>query len=264
MVLLLYGMIHAIIISTAFLASILTFFSGFGLGTIMLPAFALFFPISAAIVMTGIVHFINGIFKVLVVRRHIHLPTLWRFGILAIPSAFLGAWILTNLEGQSPLLNYSLFEKEFFITPLKLIVGLLMMSFVLIELLPKLKGISIPTKYLPIGGIISGFFGGLTGHQGAFRSMFLIRAGLSKEQFIATGSAFSFFVDLTRLSVYSKNISKLEIGNSTALLSLATLAALSGVFIGNHLLKKMDMKFIRIFVGTAILILGLLITLGIV
>lgn len=230
----------------------------------MLPAFALFFPISAAIVMTGIVHFINGIIKVLVVRRHIHLATLWRFGILAIPSAFLGAWILTNLEGQSPLLNYSLLEKEFFITPLKLIVGLLMMSFAIIEAFPNLKNISISPKYLPIGGMISGFFGGLTGHQGAFRSMFLIRAGLSKEQFIATGSAFSFFVDLTRLSVYLKNISKLEIGNSAVLLSLATLAALSGVLIGNRLLKKVDMKFIRIIVGVAILILGLLITLGIV
>lgn len=94
--------------------------------------------------------------------------------------------------------------------------------------------------------------------------MFLIRAGLTKEQFIATGSAFSFFVDLTRLAVYFNNISKLEIGNNTLLLSLTTLAALSGVIIGNRLLKKVDMKFIRFIVGSAIFILGLLITLGIV
>ncbi len=241
-------MIQVIIISTAFLASILTFFSGFGLGTIMLPTFALFFPISTAIVMTGIVHFINGIFKVLVVFRHIHLPTLWRFGLLAIPSAFLGAWILTRIEGQS----------------LKLIVGILMMIFSILETFPRLKNISVSSKYLPIGGVLSGFFGGLTGHQGAFRSMFLIRAGLTKEQFIATGSAFSFFVDLTRLAVYFNNISKLEIGNNTLLLSLTTLAALSGVIIGNRLLKKVDMKFIRFIVGSAIFILGLLITLGIV
>ncbi len=257
-------MIQVIIISTAFLASILTFFSGFGLGTIMLPAFALFFPISTAIVMTGIVHFINGIFKVLVVIRHIHFPTLWRFGLLAIPSAFLGAWIMTNIEDQSSLLSYTIFDREYFITPLKLIVGLLMMIFSIIETFPKLKNISISPKYLPIGGALSGFFGGLTGHQGAFRSMFLIRAGLSKEQFIATGSAFSFFVDLTRISVYLKNISKIEIGNNALLLSLTTLAALSGVIIGNRLLKKVDMKSIRFIVGSAILILGLLITLGIV
>ena len=139
-----------------------------------------------------------------------------------------------------------------------------MMSFAIIEAFPNLKNVSISPKYLPIGGIISGFFGGLTGHQGAFRSMFLIRAGLSKEQFIATGSAFSFFVDLTRLSVYLKNISKLDIGNSAVLLSLATLAALSGVLIGNSLLKKVDMKFIRIIVGVAIFTLGSLIAVGIV
>ena len=43
----------------AFLVSVLTFFSGFGLGTILTPAFMLFFPIDLAIGLTGIVHFLN-------------------------------------------------------------------------------------------------------------------------------------------------------------------------------------------------------------
>ena len=33
----------------------------------------------------------------------------------------------------------------------------------------------------------SGFFGGLSGMQGALRSAFLARAGLSKEAFVASG-----------------------------------------------------------------------------
>lgn len=37
-----------IICLAAFLTSILTFFSGFGLGTILMPVFALFFPVDVA------------------------------------------------------------------------------------------------------------------------------------------------------------------------------------------------------------------------
>ena len=47
----------------ALLASGLTFFSGFGLGTLLTPVFALFFPIEIAITITSIVHFLNNLFK---------------------------------------------------------------------------------------------------------------------------------------------------------------------------------------------------------
>lgn len=254
----------ATIVIVALLASILTFFSGFGLGTILLPAMALFFPVAVAIVLTGIVHFLNGTFKVLILRKHIHFPTLWRFGLLAIPFAFLGAWLLTKLEGQTNVFEFSLMSIHFSTTPIKFTVGILMIGFAFLEGIPKLKKISINQKYLPIGGALSGFFGGLTGNQGAFRSMFLVRANLNKEQFIATGSAFSFLVDLTRLSVYFKNLSKMDIEGNAVLLILASGSALTGVLIGNRLLKKIDMTFIRYVVAAAILILGILLTLGII
>jgi uncharacterized membrane protein YfcA len=248
----------------ALIASLLTFFSGFGLGTILLPAMGLFFPLAQAIVLTGIVHFINGTFKVVLLRKHVHYPTLWRFGLLAIPSVYLGASILAELESQNYILNHMFLGKEFSTTPIKLTVGLLMIFFACLEVIPSLKNISIDQKFLPLGGILSGFFGGLTGNQGAFRSMFLIRANLTKNQFIATGSAFSFFVDLTRLSVYFKNISKMEIGNNISLLIFASASALIGVLIGNRVLKKVDMKVIRYLVAVMIFVMGTMLILGII
>jgi hypothetical protein len=50
----------------AFLASLLTFFSGFGLGTILMPVFALFFPLEMAIALTGVVHLLNNLFAQIV------------------------------------------------------------------------------------------------------------------------------------------------------------------------------------------------------
>ena len=45
-----------------FFAAVLTFFSGFGLGTILTPVMMVFFPVEVAIAFTGIVHFSNNIF----------------------------------------------------------------------------------------------------------------------------------------------------------------------------------------------------------
>lgn len=53
-----------VICLVAFLTAILTFFSGFGLGTILMPVFAIFFPIEIAIAITGVVHFSNNLFKI--------------------------------------------------------------------------------------------------------------------------------------------------------------------------------------------------------
>ncbi|MFP5385600.1 MAG: sulfite exporter TauE/SafE family protein [Bacteriovoracia bacterium] len=247
--------IQTLIIITAFLASILTFFSGFGLGTILLPAFALFFPLTIAVAMTGIVHFTNGVFKVILLRKDIHFPVLWRFALLAIPAAFSGAWILTQLGEQPPLITYTLLKKEFSISPLNLIIGLLMMSMVILEIVPSLKKVNVSKKWLPLGGAISGFFGGLTGHQGAFRSMFLVRAGLSKEQFIATGSAFSFFVDITRLWVYFSKLKGTAVEQNIVFLLLVVFSAISGVILGKKILKKVEFTLIRNIVASGIFLL---------
>jgi len=62
-------MSYIIICATALLVSGLTLFSGFGLGTILMPAFALFFPIEMAVAATAVVHGASNIFKIIMVGR---------------------------------------------------------------------------------------------------------------------------------------------------------------------------------------------------
>ena len=85
---------YIIIPIVALLASALTFFSGFGLGTLLLPAFALFFPVDVAIALTAIVHFLNNAFKFVLVKKHINWKIAIQFGIPALIFAFLGAFLL--------------------------------------------------------------------------------------------------------------------------------------------------------------------------
>jgi len=96
-------MTYFVICSVAFAASALTFFSGFGLGTLQLPAFALFFPIQEAVALTAVVHFLNGLFKVALVGREADRSVAIRFGIPAILAALVGAWMLTQLSVGEPL-----------------------------------------------------------------------------------------------------------------------------------------------------------------
>ena len=191
----------------AFFASGLTLFSGFGLGTLLLPVFALFFPISLAIGLTAIVHFLNNLFKLLLVGRHADRGTVWRFGLPALGGAWLGAWLLVRLAESPPLTAYMLFGMRHAIIPVKVVVAVLMIGFAFFEMLPRFQQLALDTRYLPLGGMLSGFFGGLSGHQGALRSAFLIRSGLSKEQFIGTGVLIACLVDATRLAVYGKHLS---------------------------------------------------------
>ena len=53
----------------ALFAAGLTLYSGFGLGTLLLPVFALFYPIEVAVAATAIVHGANNMFKVSLVGK---------------------------------------------------------------------------------------------------------------------------------------------------------------------------------------------------
>lgn len=196
---------YIIIPIVAALASLLTFFSGFGLGTLLTPVFAVFFPIELAIGLTAIVHFLNGLFKLSLVGRYARKEILIRFGIPAIMSAALGAWVLSQVSDLPPLHAYTINGHEFKILPIKLILGILIAAFTLFELVPKLRDLEIDKKYLSLGGFISGFFGGLSGHQGALRAAFLTRSGLTKEQFVGTGTVIAAMIDVARITVYSKH-----------------------------------------------------------
>ncbi len=248
----------------ALLASALTFFSGFGLGTLLLPAFALFFPVDVAIALTAIVHFLNNAFKFVLVRKHINWKIALQFGLPALLFSFIGAFLLDKITNANILAEYTLNDTIFKITLMKILVAVLLIFFALFELLPKLKNLQFPEKYLPIGGILSGFFGGLSGHQGALRSAFLTKVGLSKEAFIATGVIIACMIDVSRMSVYFTNISKVKDSLNLNLIFVATLAAFIGVYFGNKLVKKITINTIQKIVAFMIIVFAMALGLGIV
>ena len=250
---------YIVISLVAFGASTLTFFSGFGLGTLLLQVFALFVELELAIAMTAIVHLANNLLKVGLVFRGINLQIILYFGVGAIIGAGIGAYILSIISGFGTFYQTTLWGSSKSVNYVEFVLGIVILSFAILEFNPKLSISKIP---LAVGGFISGFFGGLSGHQGALRTAFLANRKLNKDVFIATGVCVSLFVDLTRLIFYRVQLSDVSIPYS--LLAIGILAAFLGSVIGKVLFAKTTMKSIQKMVCFALLLLGFSILTGLI
>lgn len=249
-----------LIASVALIASLLTFFSGFGLGTLLMPIIALFFPLPIAIAITAIVHFSNNLLKFALLVKHSDLSILVRFGVPAVIFALLGAWCLEFLSEWKWEFAYTLFGFTAHVTPLKLIIGLVIALFLVLE---SNSTLHVPSafKKLWLGGMLSGFFGGLSGHQGAFRSLFLTQNALSKEVFLATGVSIAVVVDLSRLSLYATHWQSAL--DQWQMIVVAIVSAFIGTFIGKYYLKKVSIEFIRLVVAWMLGSVAFLLILGV-
>lgn len=249
---------------TAFLSAAVTLFSGFGLGTLVMPVFAFFFPVELAISMTAIVHLLNNMLKVGLLGRYAVREVVLQFGVPAILSAFAGAWVLAHLSGLSSLMEYQLFDTTFEIMPVKVAVGALLVVFALLELDAKEEGLVFDKRYLPLGGILSGLFGGLSGHQGALRSAFLIKAGLSKEAFLGSGVVIACLVDFARLVVYGVSFPAIAMDKHLFFLMAGVTSAFAGTWVGAYLAHKTTIRTIQIIVAAMVIGIAVGLILGIV
>jgi uncharacterized protein len=251
---------YIIVCPVAFLASAMTLYSGFGLGTVLLPAFAIFFPLPIAVALTAIVHFLNNLFKLSLLFKYANKGVVLRFGLVAIPASYIGAKALSRLSGITPLVTYQILGHNFQVLPMNLTVAVLIVFFAFWEIVPRLKKITFERKFLPLGGILSGFFGGLSGQQGALRTAFLIKSALTKEAFIASGVVIACMVDVVRIPIYINSFSDLESNKNIMLLVAATLSAFLGAFVANRWLKKVEMSMIQILV--TVMMFGVALALG--
>lgn len=244
----------------ALLAAGLTFFSGFGIGTILMPVFALFVPVPMAITATAVVHAANNLFKFGLMAKQADWRVVARFGVPAAFAALGGAVLLTLFDRLPVLASYRLGPATFYVTPVKAVIGALIMVFALLEFWPRFHAVTFSPRWLPLGGALSGFFGGLSGNQGALRSAFLLKAGLSKEAFVATGIVSAVIVDASRLVGYGIGFMTEQFtqsGEPAALVLVGTVCACVGSYAGMRLLQKVTFAAVRIVVAAGMLVIGL-------
>ncbi len=260
---------YILIVVAAFLAAILALFSGFGLGTVLLPVFAVFFPVPIAVAATAVVHLLNNVFRGILVGRGADWRTVLIFSIPAGLFAVLGALLLSAVSSFPPLLTYHLGGGTFEITAVKLLIAALIAVFAAFEIAPVLEGIRLDRRYLPLGGALAGFFGGVSGQQGALRSAFLARAGLNRDAFVGTSAVTAIVIDGARLVIYGAAFLQASFvaslgAQGVRLIVAATLAALAGNLVAARLLPRVSLAAIRWLVGIMLIAVALALTAGLI
>lgn len=259
----------ALVILAAGFASALTMFSGFGLGTLLLPVFALFLPIELAVAATAVVHGANNVLKAALLGRSADFRLVTRFGLPAIVAAIGGVYVLTLLSNMPGGVSYTVAGRLAVITPVKLAMALLMAGFAVLELHPRFAKLEFDRRYLPLGGALSGFFGGLSGHQGALRSAFLSKVGVSPQAFVGTNAVIGLLVDLVRISAYGAllfggSLGAIAASREGALVLAGTLAAFAGVLIAKTVLHKITMLSVQRLTGVMLVLIALLLGTGLI
>jgi uncharacterized membrane protein YfcA len=260
---------YLIICVTAVLVSGVTLFSGFGLGTVLMPAFALFFPVPVAIAATAIVHLANNLFKLALVGRSADWHIALKFSLPAVIAAIGGGASLLNSFAALPaIVSNTMGGRTHEITAIGVVIGLLIVAFALLELSPRFADLKFPPRYLVLGGFLSGFFGGLSGNQGALRAAFLIKAGMTKEAFIGTSVVSAVIVDTARLAVYGLSFYRhsfaLLPSSMIGIVAAATVAAFIGAYFGARLLGKVTLRAIQLTVAGAMAMVGLGLAIGLI
>ena len=238
-----YGLLILVTLAT----SVVTLFTGFGVGTIMMPIMALFFDVKVAIFLAAIVHIFNNISKLALYRSEINWNIIQRFGTVSIIGAFIGSYAQIYLD--------SLW--------LKVGVGLFLMTYAFLSLLPNKIKFELPSSVDFMGGFLSGLIGGLIGNQGAIRSLYLLNYGLKKEELIVSSALIAVIIDATRIPVYAyTNFRYLQ--ENILLLSLIVLSAILGTVIGSRLLPNVSHDLFKKIILIAVMILGALMTFRII
>ncbi len=218
----------------------LTVPAGFGLSTMLTPLVLLLMGPHEAVAVVAIIHGAHNGWKLVLLKDHLDIDAVKRYGIWLVVGAILGALLQSSVP-QNPLL---------------LIIGIFLIILPLLTISEGWTGYRIPEENDRIGGFGSGFMGGLSGHQGALRAMFLKRRLSDKMSYAATASVLALCVDLTRIPVYIIFNETENIGNFTIILPL-TISALLGVQVGKLFLERLKSDTIHFAIMIGIVASGI-------
>jgi hypothetical protein len=158
----------------------------------------------------------------------------WRKHASAWKLFSLAPWVLIGMAGGALALRLD----ERYIRPMVAVIVLAMLGVYLYRQHVK-KGASVQAHPVVYGGL-AGFATTVANAAGPVMNLYLLSKRLSKEEFIATGAWFFFFVNLTKVPVYLLHgiINRSSLAFDAAMVPAVTLGAVAGRWIVNHIPMK--------------------------
>ena len=222
-----------------FFAAALTVPAGFGLSTMLTPIVLLIMGPHEAVAVVAVVHAAHNAGKFIALRDSVDFSAFRRYGVWLVFGSIAGALLQTRVQ-QEPLLA---------------LIGAFLIILPILTLSESWTGYRIPEANDRFGGLGSGFMGGLSGHQGALRAMFLTRRLPDKMSYAATASVLALCVDLSRVPVYILSRPE-EIYQHLQLTAVLVISALIGVRAGKKWLESLKSAWVNKMVMSGIIASG--------
>jgi uncharacterized membrane protein YfcA len=160
--------------------------TGFGIGSLMTPLFALSIDTRLAVAAVSIPHVIGTAVRFGLLRGRVDRQVLVGFGLTSATGGLAGAALHDIASNRA----------------LKVVFGLLLI-FAAISVGSGLAGRLRVSGWLTwAAGALSGLLGGLVGNQGGIRSAALVGFNLPRDTFVATATAIALTVDGARVPFY--------------------------------------------------------------
>jgi uncharacterized membrane protein YfcA len=230
---------EAVVVLAAVVGGAVAGVVGFGIGSLLTPAFALQLDVRLAVAAVSIPHLAGTAFRFWLLGGRVDWSTLRGFGITSAAGGLTGALLQERLAAPWLLLLF----------------GALLLFTAGAELTGLARRLRFHGPWAWIAGALSGVLGGLVGNQGGIRSGALLGLELSKTTFVATATAVGLIVDASRVPVYLFY----EGGELTALtrpIALAILGVIAGTVLGHRVLVGMPERWFRRTVAVVIGLVG--------
>jgi uncharacterized protein len=223
-----------------FLASIIGTLAGFGISTIMVPVLLLIFPLPQTLLLAGIVHWFNDVWKLILFREGIKWKLLLAFGLPGLVTSFVGSSLTFRIPRDT----------------LSKALGVFLIVYVIFIIFNRAFKLSQRLSVAVSGGALTGLFTGIFGIGGEINAIALSAFNLEKSIYIATAGAISFVIDSTRIATYIMGGTGLEPSILSGFLIFVP-ASLIGAVIGKKGIERIPQEKFRNFVVVFIFIFGL-------
>jgi uncharacterized membrane protein YfcA len=222
------------------LASLIGTIAGFGISTIMIPVLLMFLPLPQTLLLVGIIHWFNDIWKILLFREGIRWRLFLAFGLPGIFTSFMGSSLSLKVPPEI----------------LSRVLGIFLIAYVLFIIFNRNFKLSQRLSVAVSGGALTGFFAGIFGIGGEINAVALSAFNLEKAMYIATAGAISFMIDSTRIMTYISGGIRLEPIILSGFLIFVPMS-LIGAMIGKKGIEKIPQEKFRNVVAIFIFLLGL-------
>lgn len=227
------------VVVTSVFAGMVAAISGFGIGSLLTPVISMQTGTKIAIAMVAIPHFIGTFIRFCILRKNIDTKIFIQFGISSIVGGLTGA--LLFWKTQTPILT--------------LLFGSILIFAGVMEITGFLRSLKFNKTIALLGGLLSGFLGGLVGNQGGIRSAALLSFDIDSKAFVATATAVGVVVDTIRLPVYFAAETQ-NIFHYSHYVWLSVVGVIFGTWLGIKVLDSIPKELFRRTVAILVIMLG--------